>query len=128
MPLSPDFILLTFSKADRNIGHNYQRRKNKEDLTVFSIMSAASTGRGHELSPMPKEGQVPDIGGMPTIDNEQDNSPHDIPQEVPLGTTMKFLAASFSFFVAGVNDGSIGPIIPSVIREHNISTAAISSM
>ena len=43
-------------------------------------------------------------------------------------TTLKVMSASFSFFVAGVNDGSVGAIIPYVIREYNVSTAIVSSV
>lgn len=43
-------------------------------------------------------------------------------------TTLKVMSASFSFFVAGVNDGSMGAIIPYVIREYNVSTAIVSSV
>jgi fucose permease len=43
-------------------------------------------------------------------------------------TILKVVSASFSFFVAGVNDGSVGAIIPYVIREYNVNTAIVSSM
>ncbi|KAH6605541.1 MSF permease [Trichoderma cornu-damae] len=41
---------------------------------------------------------------------------------------LKLISAGFSFFVAGVNDGSIGALIPYVIREFNISTAIVSTV
>ncbi|PTB62001.1 MFS general substrate transporter [Trichoderma citrinoviride] len=41
---------------------------------------------------------------------------------------LKLISASFSFFVAGVNDGAIGALIPYFIREHNVSTAIVSSV
>jgi hypothetical protein len=41
---------------------------------------------------------------------------------------LKLISAGFSFFVAGTNDGSIGALIPYVIREYNISTAIVSSV
>lgn len=41
---------------------------------------------------------------------------------------LKLVSAGFSFFVAGVNDGSIGALIPYVIREYNVSTAIVSSV
>lgn len=43
-------------------------------------------------------------------------------------TLLKVAGASFSFFVAGVNDGSVGAIIPYVIREYNVNTAIVSSV
>ena len=43
-------------------------------------------------------------------------------------TLLKVASASFSFFVAGVNDGSVGAIIPHVIREYNVNTDIVSSV
>ncbi|KAL7911477.1 MFS general substrate transporter [Trichoderma velutinum] len=41
---------------------------------------------------------------------------------------LKLVSAGFSFFVAGVNDGSIGTLTPYVIRQYNINTAIVSSI
>lgn len=41
---------------------------------------------------------------------------------------LKLICAGFSFFVAGVNDGAIGALIPYYIREYNVSTAIVSSV
>ncbi|TFA99680.1 Bypass of stop codon protein 6 [Trichoderma ghanense] len=41
---------------------------------------------------------------------------------------LKLISAGFSFFVAGVNDGAIGALIPYFIREYNVSTAIVSSV
>ncbi|KAI6778679.1 Bypass of stop codon protein-like protein [Emericellopsis cladophorae] len=43
-------------------------------------------------------------------------------------TLLKVASASFSFFCAGVNDGSTGAIIPHVIRDYNVNTAIVSSI
>ncbi|POR32205.1 Uncharacterized protein TPAR_07586 [Tolypocladium paradoxum] len=43
-------------------------------------------------------------------------------------TCLKLASVGFSFFVAGVNDGSIGALLPYVIREYGISTAIVSSV
>lgn len=43
-------------------------------------------------------------------------------------TILKLLSAGFSFFVAGVNDGSIGALLPYIIREYQISNAIVSAM
>ncbi|KAK3994284.1 major facilitator superfamily domain-containing protein [Cladorrhinum sp. PSN332] len=43
-------------------------------------------------------------------------------------TILKLFTAGFSFFVAGVNDGSIGPLIPHVIRDYEITTAIVSTL
>ncbi|EHK44471.1 hypothetical protein TRIATDRAFT_223880 [Trichoderma atroviride IMI 206040] len=41
---------------------------------------------------------------------------------------LRLAAAGVSFFVAGTNDGSIGALIPYVIREYNVNTAIVSSV
>lgn len=41
---------------------------------------------------------------------------------------LKLFSAGFSFFVAGVNDGCLGPLIPYVVRVYGISTAVVSIM
>ena len=41
---------------------------------------------------------------------------------------LKMFSAGYSFFTAGVNDGSLGPIIPYMLREYNISTGTLSIM
>lgn len=41
---------------------------------------------------------------------------------------LKIISAAFSFFVAGVNDGSIGALIPHIIRDYDVTTAIVSSV
>ncbi|KAK3385971.1 MFS transporter [Podospora didyma] len=43
-------------------------------------------------------------------------------------TLLKLICAGFSFFVAGVNDGSIGALIPHVIRYYGITTAIVTGL
>jgi hypothetical protein len=43
-------------------------------------------------------------------------------------TLLRLISAGFSFFVAGINDGSLGVLIPWVIRDHGINTAILSSV
>ncbi|KAK1248878.1 hypothetical protein MKX08_007098 [Trichoderma sp. CBMAI-0020] len=43
-------------------------------------------------------------------------------------TYLRLAAAGVSFFVAGTNDGSIGALIPYIIREYNVNTAIVSSV
>lgn len=40
----------------------------------------------------------------------------------------KLCSAAFCFYVAGVNDGSLGALVPYIIREHDINTAIVSSV
>ncbi|RSM04356.1 hypothetical protein CDV31_010058 [Fusarium ambrosium] len=41
---------------------------------------------------------------------------------------LKLISAGFSFFVAGVNDGSTGALVPFIIRDYGINTAIVSSV
>ncbi|XEU97437.1 hypothetical protein FSHL1_002723 [Fusarium sambucinum] len=52
------------------------------------------------------------------------------PESKSLGRVVyfKILSACFSFLVAGVNDGSVGALIPYMIRDYDINTAIVSSV
>jgi hypothetical protein len=54
-------------------------------------------------------------------ENPQDQSPLDVKWKYS-----KILSAGLSFFVAGVNDGSLGSILPYVIRSYDISTDMVA--
>lgn len=41
---------------------------------------------------------------------------------------LRLTSAGFCFFVAGVNDGSIGAPVPYVIRDYGVNTAIVSSV
>jgi hypothetical protein len=43
-------------------------------------------------------------------------------------TLLRLISAGFSFFVAGINDGSLGVLIPWIIRDYGINTAVLSSV
>lgn len=47
----------------------------------------------------------------------------DTPRKAPYS---KILSASTSFFVAGINDGSLGSLIPYVMETYGISTNMVS--
>ena len=50
------------------------------------------------------------------------------PPRQPKRIYLQFVSVGFSFFVAGVNDGSTGALLPYVIREYHINTAIVSSV
>jgi hypothetical protein len=41
-------------------------------------------------------------------------------------TLLRLISAGFSFFVAGVNDGSTGALIPYFMRQYDINTTLVS--
>ncbi|CAI6013943.1 unnamed protein product [Clonostachys chloroleuca] len=86
-------------------------------------MMANSKGQqGHELRSVPENTNAP---GIAEIEGDPPSAP---PEQLPNHTILKFLTASFSFFVAGVNDGSVGALIPYVIRQYHINTAQTSAL
>ena len=46
-----------------------------------------------------------------------------VPLEVTPLVLLKVISAAFCFFNAGVNDGSLGALIPYILRSYNINTA-----
>ena len=56
--------------------------------------------------------------------------PSDEPPKIKLTmkNMLKLTSAGFCFYVAGVNDGSVGALIPYVIHEYGINTAIVSSV
>lgn len=69
------------------------------------------------------------VGGEPCADAEppvtQQHAAYS-QWKLSKGTLLKVISAGFSFFVAGVNDGSIGALLPYIIREYKINTAIVS--
>lgn len=66
-----------------------------------------------------------------------DSSPNDTPPEnaatstfaqLDRATWFKLISACFSFLVAGVNDGSVGALIPYIIRDYKVNTAIVSGI
>jgi hypothetical protein len=50
------------------------------------------------------------------------------PTQLSRKVVLKLLSCGFSFFVAGTMDGSLGPLIPYMLRSYNIGTSFISIM
>ena len=48
------------------------------------------------------------------------------PVSLTLNVKLKLFCAGFSFFFAGTNDGSLGPLIPYLLKDYNISTSSIA--
>ncbi|KAF6815640.1 Bypass of stop codon protein 6-like protein 5 [Colletotrichum plurivorum] len=72
----------------------------------------------YELADSSKQTQAP-----PALDSESQGPPE---EKLDTATLLKLIAAGFGFFVSGVNDGSVGPLLPYMLRDYNISTAVVS--
>jgi hypothetical protein len=62
----------------------------------------------------------------PTRGSLDDNPPRSFSGDT--AELFKIFSAGFSFFVAGVNDGSIGALVPHIIRDYDVTTAIVSSV
>ncbi|SPO03031.1 related to tetracycline resistance proteins [Cephalotrichum gorgonifer] len=93
--------------------------------TTTQLEPAARVAEDHELSELGQTsrgqvlGQTPPAGG--------DVGPEE-KKKLDRKTILKLTSAGFCFFVAGVNDGSIGALVPYVIREYGVNTAIVSSI
>ena len=80
----------------------------------------------------PNELQLDTLRGQPTNnspveDQQQSNTTQAItPLEVTKPVILKVVSAAFCFFNAGVNDGSLGALMPYILRGYDISTASMA--
>lgn len=72
--------------------------------------------------------ELPNHAKTPVSTAEQDEQDALSATKYDRITILRLLSAGFSFFVAGVNDGSIGALIPYFMREYEINTTTVSSM
>ena len=68
----------------------------------------------------------PDNG---VLERGSQQAPQVIDAEVSLNTAtaIKLVSCAFAFFLAGVNDGSVGALIPYMLRSYNISTSSVTA-
>ena len=51
-----------------------------------------------------------------------------VDQQSPSSPWLKLLVAGLSFFCAGVNDGTLGPVIPYILDSFSIGTGEVAIM
>ena len=73
-----------------------------------------------ELDPIPGQSNDGPPGSKTTPSSQAEVI---APLEVTPLVLLKVISAAFCFFNAGVNDGSLGALIPYLLRSYNISTA-----
>lgn len=86
-------------------------------MSTTTQLEPAGT-EAHELAEAPGR----PLGSTPP----EDDDPRDT--KLDRKAVMKLASAGFCFYVAGVNDGSVGALVPYVIREYGINTAIVSSV
>jgi hypothetical protein len=68
----------------------------------------------------------------PSVSQSDDNTvtdPPSVPNEVPKTQAhLQLICAGFSFFYAGTNDGTTGPLLPYILQGYHISTSLITVM
>lgn len=64
-----------------------------------------------------------------TLEAGNEPSPEVISAEASLNaaTITRLISCAFAFFLAGVNDGSVGALIPYMLRSYNISTGSVTA-
>lgn len=70
---------------------------------------------------VPISEQIDNPDAPPTIDVK---SPAEL--ELTRDTIFKLASTGLSFFFSGMNDGSLGALIPYLLRSYNISTDLVS--
>lgn len=50
----------------------------------------------------------------------------DVPPSLVKRLHLKLFSAAFSFFVAGANDGSMGALLPYILKDYHIGTGLIA--
>ncbi|KFY40598.1 hypothetical protein V495_05340 [Pseudogymnoascus sp. VKM F-4514 (FW-929)] len=88
--------------------------------------------------PSPTHAPPPQLeDGYPMTDLPKSNPPNKAtdlesnnvdPEEPPLTPflKLKLASAAFAFFTAGVNDGSLGALVPYILRTYSISTGSVA--
>ncbi|RTE77831.1 hypothetical protein BHE90_007714 [Fusarium euwallaceae] len=57
-----------------------------------------------------------------------DPEPENVSDKPSKADLLRIMSVAFSFFVAGVNDGSVGALVPHVIRDYKVTTAIVSAV
>ncbi|KFY84586.1 hypothetical protein V500_09186 [Pseudogymnoascus sp. VKM F-4518 (FW-2643)] len=75
---------------------------------------------GYPMTTLPKS-NTPNVLGDPEVNNVD-------PAKPPLTPFLKvkLASAAFAFFTAGVNDGSLGALVPYILRTYDIATGSIA--
>lgn len=63
-----------------------------------------------------------------TMDSSQTTNQHEAQSASSRRILLQLVSAGFSFFVAGVNDGSLGSVIPYIRSAYHIGTNLVSVM
>ncbi len=74
---------------------------------------------------------LPNIRAEPPGEVPEERNPQqtvDAQHPIDGATLLKLMCSGYSFFCAGVNDGSLGPLIPYLLRSYGISTNFVSIM
>lgn len=68
--------------------------------------------------------------GRPVSQDLEEQTPVPVSSNPPSDSIslprLKLLSAGFSFFVAGTNDGSMGPLLPYILKDYRITTSFVA--
>lgn len=86
-----------------------------------SSVDNSNAAQGPDVHLEEIERQNPAGGGI-----EQDVQQVNAVPSIDRATLLKLICAGYSFFCAGINDGSLGPLIPYLLRSYSINTNFVS--
>jgi fucose permease len=79
-----------------------------------------------EVVPDTERADAMSLHDLPTPPPTSTDQGIDAVPPIDRGTLLKLISAGYSYFCAGVNDGSLGPLIPYLLQTYNISTNFVS--
>jgi hypothetical protein len=91
---------------------------------MSTSQTAISEAQSFPMTALPSQDRAKDTEASPA---ERPQEPVIINRE-PSTPFLKLLTAGFSFFCAGVNDGTLGPFIPYIISSFHIGTGDVAIM
>lgn len=88
--------------------------------TRATVTEAQSYPMTELRRPVPKDAEASPVEESPTDAQ--------VVQSEAATPVLKLIVAGYSFFCAGVNDGTLGPLIPYIISSFSIGTGEIAIM
>lgn len=87
-------------------------------MATTTVLETTDKSAGHadiELHPIEHEAEAP-------------SSLHEDANSLNKKNVLKIVAAGFSFFFAGTNDGSLGALTPYILRTYKVGTEYVALM
>ncbi|KFY19682.1 hypothetical protein V491_04288, partial [Pseudogymnoascus sp. VKM F-3775] len=89
-------------------------------ITPPTHQPSSHVEEGYPMTALPKPNAI-----NPGISDPEANN---VAEEAPLTPLLKLklTSAAFAFFTAGINDGSLGALVPYILRTYGIATGSVA--